>query len=97
MKKIFSVKMILLFLFLSCFLIRPINASLSKEDAIEKLHIIKKFAQLSPERSRTEMANSTGFRVLLSNKEQVDWLFHSAKIANRLNDLPLYELSLIHI
>ena len=86
--------MILLPLFISCFLTRPLNASLSKEDAIEKLHIIKEFAQLSPERSRTEMANSTDFRVLLSNKEQVDWLFHSAKIANRLNDLPLYEMSL---
>lgn len=78
-----------------CFLLtRPLNASLSKEDAIEKLYIIKKFAQLAPERSRTEIVNSTGFRILLSNKEQVDWLFHSAKIANRLNDLPLYETSL---
>lgn len=93
-EQVYLIKNILLTFLILCFFASHVEASLSKEAAIEKLLLIKSFSRAAPERSRTEIINSTDYRMLLNDIDQVDWLFHSVKVANRLNDIQLYEDSL---
>lgn len=81
-------------LLLNVFMAKDVQPNTGKLAAEDTLYYMKRFYNSEPNLSREKLFSNSHLRAQLTTKQQIQWLILTANIANKLNDLALFESSL---